>query len=157
MDVAGIPVRNQSFGGRELESPMKRKPFSPISTPAKTTTTNNTTTNLPEDPNKDVAQKALPPTFSHIMPFATPTKTTSSVIAAEEENKTPRAFPIPVPTTPYTASIPMHTSMTPGVPNLMIPYAPSKVDEVVAEEVEYSFEERRAGYYVISKSSMLQV
>lgn len=150
-DVAGLN-RNHSFGARDVESPMKRKPFSPISSTASSKTN---ITNLSEDhlntAHNDTVQKTLP---ANNMPFTTPSKTTTSVV--DEENKTPRAMPIPAPTTPMTVSVPMQMTMTPG-PSL-IPYASNIVEEI-PEEIEYSFEERRAGF-VIPKShikSMIQV
>ena len=160
MDVAGIPVRNHSFGAREVESPMKRKPFSPISS---TTSSKTNATIFTEDVNiystgtNDTVQKTLP--ASNVPLFTTPSKTTTHTIVAEEENKTPKTMPIPVPTTPFTVSIPMQTVMTPG-PQLIPCYASSnKVVEEIPEEIEYSFEERRAGF-VLPKThlkSMVQV
>lgn len=155
LDVAGIPVRNHSFGAREAESPMKRKPFSPISS---TTSSKTNLTNFSEDPNilhNDTIQKALP---ANNMPFTTPSKVTALV--AEEENMpfaTPKVMPIPVPATPLTVSVPMQTAMTPAPPQ-SVPYASNLVEEN-AEEIEYSFEERRAGF-VLPKThlkSMIQV
>ncbi|PON59969.1 Microtubule-associated protein, MAP65/Ase1/PRC [Trema orientale] len=151
LDVPGLH-RNHSFGAREVESPMKRRPFSPISSTASSKTN---ITNLSEDhlniAHTDTVQKTLP---ANNMPFTTPSKITTSV--ADEENKTPRAMPIPVPSTPLTVSVPMQTVMTPGPP--LIPYVSNIVEEI-SEETEYSFEERRAGF-VLPKShikSMIQV
>lgn len=142
LDVAAIPVRNHSFGAREAESPMKRKPFSPISS---TTSSKTNLTNLSEDSNilhNDTIQKTLP---ANNLPFTTPSKVTALV--AEEENMpfaTPKVMPIPVPTTPLTVSVPMQTAMTPA-PLQSVPYASNLVEEN-PEEIEYSFEERRAGF-----------
>lgn len=57
---------------------------------------------------------------------------------ANEENKTPKAVPIPDPTTPLKLLNPMNMSMTPGPAS--VPYG------VSAQEIEYSFEERRLGF-----------
>ncbi|KAA8520526.1 hypothetical protein F0562_014782 [Nyssa sinensis] len=51
-------------------------------------------------------------------------------------NKTPRTMPIPMPTTPSTVSTAMQTAATPATP-----YVPRG-----DEGMEYSFEERRAGF-----------
>ncbi|KAM6556429.1 hypothetical protein CsatB_003448 [Cannabis sativa] len=145
--------RNHSFGAREVESPMKRKPFSPISS---TSLKTNITTNLSEDHlsiahHDNTVQKTL---HAINMPFTTPSKNSTSV--ADEENKTPRVMPMSVPSTPSTVSVPMQTVMTPA--HALIPYA-SNVIEEIPEEIEYSFEERRAGF-VLPKShikSLVQV
>lgn len=63
----------------------------------------------------------------------------------DEENYTPHKMLIPPPTTPLTVSAPMQTAMTPA------PLKPLFVDNLVeekGEEIEYSFEERRAGFVV---------
>lgn len=73
----------------------------------------------------------LPRTPSNKTPVVTPEKTISSV----NENKTPKTMPIPMPTTPVTVSVAMQTAMTPAPP-----FVPHR-----AQEIEYSFEERRAG------------
>lgn len=83
-------------------------------------------------------QKAVPPIES----FTTPSKTNTLV---DEENRTPKAMPIPVPSTPSTVSVPMQTAITPAHALAPIPYGTTQVEET-AEEIEYSFEERRAGF-----------
>ncbi|KAG8640722.1 65-kDa microtubule-associated protein 3 isoform X2 [Manihot esculenta] len=62
----------------------------------------------------------------------------------DEENRTPKVMPIPVPTTPATLSIPMQTAMTPAPPP-PVPCGAAPAEEV-PDEIEYSFEERRAGF-----------
>ncbi|XP_050156817.1 65-kDa microtubule-associated protein 3-like isoform X2 [Malus sylvestris] len=63
-----------------------------------------------------------------------------------EANKTPKVMPIFVPTTPSTVSVPMQTAITPAPPPPPpIPFATNLVQEI-PEEIEYSFEERRAGF-----------
>ncbi|XP_048430283.1 uncharacterized protein LOC103937591 isoform X2 [Pyrus x bretschneideri] len=74
-----------------------------------------------------------------------------------EENKTPKVMPIFTPTTPSTVLVPMQTTMTPAPPP-PVPFATNLVQEI-PEEIEYSFEERRAGF-VLPKThvkSMIQV
>ncbi|GFQ07024.1 65-kda microtubule-associated protein 3 [Phtheirospermum japonicum] len=66
----------------------------------------------------------------------TPTKNVSS---ANDENRTPKTMPIPVPCTPPTMSNAMLTAMT--------PFTPGNRGGGVGE-VEYSYEEKRAGYVV---------
>ncbi|KVI07191.1 Microtubule-associated protein, MAP65/Ase1/PRC1 [Cynara cardunculus var. scolymus] len=121
----------------ELEQPsqpMFRKPFSPIST--KELSKANTT---------EVGRKHEMPqkTFqNNTTPFTTPSKTATFV--SEDENRTPKTNMIPIlPSTPFTA---MQTAMTPAPP-LSIPYS-DQIKEVMKPEeiVEYSFEERRAGF-----------
>ncbi|KAL3837914.1 hypothetical protein ACJIZ3_022505 [Penstemon smallii] len=137
LDLADIPVK-QHFA-REIETPMKRKPFSPISS---TDSSMSNVTNILEDLNKkhnEVLHKTL--TSNITTPFTTPCKT---IYTAEQENRTPPTMGIPIPSTPKTVSIPMQTAITP---------APSAVKSV-DEEIEYSFEERRAGF-VLPRSSNL--
>ncbi|KAI3508201.1 hypothetical protein L1887_23206 [Cichorium endivia] len=107
-----------------------RKPFSPIS--SKTT------------PNVTEKHEMLQKTFQNnnninMSPFVTPTKTT--MFGLEEENRTPKTNLIPIlPSTPFTSNVPMQTAVTP---------CPGLSKEMVCEEViEYSFEERRAGFVV---------
>ncbi|KAK6142887.1 hypothetical protein DH2020_023235 [Rehmannia glutinosa] len=64
-------------------------------------------------------------------PSATPTKT----VSAYDENRTPKTMPIPLPATPPTMSNAMQTATTPFTPGIR-----------GVEEVEYSYEERRAGF-----------
>ncbi|KAL5570031.1 hypothetical protein UlMin_026606 [Ulmus minor] len=148
LDVASI-TRNHSFGAREPESPMLRKPFSPISSTK--SSKSNLTTYFSEDQN--IASET---TLQKTLPFTTPIKTTTTV--SDEENKTPKAIPNPVvPSTPSTVSIPMQTAMTPANPSIR--YASNKMEDI-PEEIEYSFEERRAGFVLSNKThikSLIQV
>ncbi|XP_042480216.1 65-kDa microtubule-associated protein 3-like [Macadamia integrifolia] len=130
LDSVGLPVKQHSLNAAagEIETPMTRKPFSPVS--------KSNTTNLMEDMNK--AQKIIP---SNNMAMTTPSKLAS--LNNNEENMTPKAImSVPVPSTPSTVSVPMQTAITP---------APSSVLRAntlgeMAEVIEYSFEERRAGF-----------
>ncbi|KAJ8752928.1 hypothetical protein K2173_008663 [Erythroxylum novogranatense] len=139
-DIAGLNVEKHYFttsNAREPESPLMRKPFSPISS-----TTSSKSNMLEEaaamahgDLNKAIPQNNLS--------FTTPSKTVSS---AYEENRTPKTIPIPVPTTPSSLSIPMQTTITPVVQSAYGAYPVEEQDP--PEEIEYSFEERRARYVV---------
>ncbi|KAF5185808.1 65-kDa microtubule-associated-like protein [Thalictrum thalictroides] len=147
LDIAGLPSKKHSFNGangRELESPMARKPFSPVSS---TVSSKSNTTNSFEDVNKPhnmAFHKNLPVYDTQLN---TPTKLT---VVADEENRTPKAMTIPVPSTPSTVSVPMQMAATPAPP-VNVYYEASKVEETREEKIEYSFEERRAGF-VLTKA-----
>ncbi|XVF09710.1 hypothetical protein REPUB_Repub07fG0118800 [Reevesia pubescens] len=149
LDIADIPVGKHSFSAvnaNEPESPLVRKPFSPISS---TVSSKANMKNMLED-NGETLQKTLP---TNDLSYATPLKTTSLV---DEENRTPKAMAIPVPSTPSTVSVPMQTAMTPAP---AIPFTSSKPVEEIPEEIELSFEERRLAF-VLSKTqitSLIQV
>ncbi|KAL9375830.1 hypothetical protein Peur_032709 [Populus x canadensis] len=135
LDIAGLPMKKHSFGavnGREPQSPMLRQPFSPISS------TVSSKSNMLEEAmtHDDTSKKTLP---INDLSFKTPSKTNTVV---DEENWTPKAMLIPVPTTPSTVSVPMQTAMTPAPPP--VPFVVNPVE--IPEEIEYSFEERRAGF-----------
>lgn len=76
-------------------------------------------------------------------PFSTPSKTTINRSLIDEENRTPNTMPH---TTPSTMLIPMQTALTPYVGTA------ATVKVVPKEEVEYSFEERRAGFVLPNAS-----
>ena len=136
MDIAGLPMKKHSFGavnGREPQSPMLRQPFSPISS------TVSSKSNMLEEADDDTLKRTLP--LINDLSFKTPSKTNT---VADEENRTPKAMLIPVPTTPATVSLPMQTAMTPAPPP--VPFAVNPVE--IPEELEYSFEERRAGFII---------
>ena len=124
---------------------MVRKPFSPISS---TDSSKSNATNILEDLSRkhnDMLQKTL---SSNNASFTTPSKIISAV---EEENRTPKAKTIPVPATPATVSVPMQTAVTPAL--FAAPPCNSKPVDDIPEEIEYSFEERRAGF-VLPNSSL---
>ncbi|KAL7146470.1 hypothetical protein ABFS83_06G043000 [Erythranthe nasuta] len=158
LDLAGFPVKQHSQNMqnvRETESHMQRKPFSPISS---TDSSKSNITNILEDLNKkhDILQKALATNTS--TPYSTPSKMVSTV-GAEVENRTPRAMSImSVPSTPSTVSIPMQMAITPAVPKHMavVAAAPSAAVKTVDGEIEYSFEERRAGF-VLPRSHLVNL
>ncbi|XWS61043.1 hypothetical protein CRYUN_Cryun07bG0091800 [Craigia yunnanensis] len=143
LDIADIPVRKHSSSAvntNELESPLVRKPFSPISS---TVSSKANMTNMLED-NGETLQKILPTTND--LCYATPLKTTSLV---DEENRTPKTMRIPVPSTPSTVSVPMQTAITPAPPI----HFNTKPTEEIPEEIEQSYEERRLAF-LLSKTQM---
>ncbi|CAI9767626.1 unnamed protein product [Fraxinus pennsylvanica] len=135
LDIAGLPLKPHSLNppnAHEIELPMIRKPFSPISS---TDSSKSKATNILEDLNikhNEMLQKTL--TSNNTPPFTTPSKTISTL---DEENRTPKTMAIPVPSTPSTVSVPMLTAITP------VPCVPKSMED---EDIEYSFEERRAGF-----------
>lgn len=140
MDVAGLPAKKHSFdsaGVREPESPMIRKPFSPISTTVPTRTNLMNVLDDSTDPRPtEPLQKALPSSKDS---FSTPLKTISVI---DEENRTPKTMPIPIPSTHSTMSVPMQTAITPA----RVPVPAITAKAIIPDEIEYSFEERRAGF-----------
>lgn len=150
LDLAGLPAKQHSLNlhnAREAESPMTRKPFSPISS---TDSSKSNATNILSDLNRKHNEMMLPKTLTsnNTTPFSTPSKALSFV---EVENRMPQAMAaIPVPSTPSAVSIPMQMAVTPlpmqkttTSAALQMAIVPAKS---VDEEMEYSFEERRAGF-----------
>ncbi|XVF50699.1 hypothetical protein PTKIN_Ptkin04bG0123300 [Pterospermum kingtungense] len=147
LDVADIPVRKHSssaVNANEPESPLVRKPFSPISS---TVSSKANMTNMIED-NGETLQKPHP---INDLSYITPLKTT----VVDEENRTPKAMPIPIPSTPSTVSVPMQTAMTPAPP---ISLDTKPVTEI-PEEIEQSFEEKRLAFMLSNTqvTSLIQV
>ncbi|XP_073316058.1 65-kDa microtubule-associated protein 3-like isoform X1 [Primulina huaijiensis] len=134
LDIVGLPLKLQPFDVSNacgLESPIIRKPFSPISS---SDSSNSNATNMLEDLHKkhsEMLQKTLLTTSNNTQ-FGTPPKILPTT---QGENRTPQTMPVPVPSTPSTVSIPMQTGLT-----------PAPTDKSIEEEIEYSFEERRAGF-----------
>ncbi|XP_012072590.1 65-kDa microtubule-associated protein 3 isoform X2 [Jatropha curcas] len=96
-------------------------------------------------------------TFKKTLPtneLSTTTTTPLKTCVLDEENRTPKAMPIPVPSTPSTLSVPMQTVMTPAP--LLVPYCANQAEEV-PEEIEYSFEERRAGFVPRNQIKSIQI
>ncbi|KAI7751580.1 hypothetical protein M8C21_004146 [Ambrosia artemisiifolia] len=144
LDIAGLPAnRKHSISEVEPSQPKQifRTPFSPISS----TESSKTNISLLEDLNRK--HEMLQKTFQNsntTTPLTTPSKTLIS--ATDDENRTPKTNMIPmVPCTPSTVSVPMQTAMTPAPPSSMGVNQIKKM--MVPEEIiEYSFEERRAGF-----------
>lgn len=154
LDIAGLPSKKHSYNPanvREHESPMTRKPFSPVSSTASSKGYSNTTNSV-EDVDKQYSgafQKTLPSyNNNNSTQVSTPLKVTSII---DEENRTPKAMPVPVPvpSTPATVSVPMQVAATPAPP-VTVAFDANKV-ETPDKEIEYSFEERRAGF-VLTKA-----
>ncbi|KAK4385071.1 microtubule-associated protein 3 [Sesamum angolense] len=160
LDLAGLPINQHSFNlqnAREIESPIIRKPFSPISS---TDSSKSSATNILEALNRK-HNEMLPKTItSDSTPFSTPSKT---VPIADVENRTPQAMAI-IPSTPSTISIPMQMAITPAPAQMPITPAPIQKALIPAptalksvdEEIEYSFEEKRAGF-VLPRSHPINV
>ncbi|XP_076944794.1 65-kDa microtubule-associated protein 3-like [Bidens hawaiensis] len=127
LDIVGLPGQVE-----QLQQPIFRPPFSPVSSTE--SSKSNITTTLLEDINRK-QQKAFQNT--NMIPMTTPSKSLMS--AADDENRNPKTNMIP--TTP-SVSVPMQTAMTPALP----------VKEMMMhdEVIEYSFEEMRAGFGVPS-------
>ncbi|KAK7268955.1 hypothetical protein RIF29_21666 [Crotalaria pallida] len=141
LDIAGVPLKKHSFGAgaaRDIETPLTRQPFSPISS---NVSSKVNMTNM-KDELKMQSEKLQRTLSLNNEPFTTtPSKTTTVV---DEENRTPKALPIPVPATPMTVSVPMNMVMTPAAPS-SVPSGGGLV-----QEIEYSFEERRLAHYMLA-------
>ncbi|KAL8126257.1 65-kDa microtubule-associated protein 3-like [Apium graveolens] len=135
-ETADLPVKKHFFNAHEVQSsPISRKPFSPIS--SKESPKANAANKL-ENMNRthtEMAQKATESNDS----FLTPSKTVSAL--GEEANMTPKTMKFHVPSTSFTPSIPMYTGTTPAPQSV----ATTQISEA-PEEIEYSFEELRAGF-----------
>ncbi|GAA0138355.1 non-motor microtubule binding protein [Lithospermum erythrorhizon] len=105
-----------------------RQPLSPLSS-----SNANSSANI-QDLNRSIIEFNEAPAVSKT-PLATPTKK----VSIYEVNATPKTMPIPVPNTPSTVSIAMQTAMTPATPGI----------NRHLENMEYSFEEKRAGFIPI--------
>ncbi|XP_071732195.1 65-kDa microtubule-associated protein 3-like [Rutidosis leptorrhynchoides] len=138
LDMAGLPGnKKHNFNDLEPTQPTFRKPFSPISS-KKPLQTNVTELDRKHDMLQQTIQN------NNAVPFTTPSKT--SVFALEEENRTTPHKNI-IPILPFTPSAPMQTAMTPAIKEMMV-----REEEVI----EYSFEERRAGF-VLPKTHLKTV
>ncbi|XVF22701.1 hypothetical protein REPUB_Repub12eG0193700 [Reevesia pubescens] len=124
---------------REIEKPAIRKPLSPVSFAVNS---NANIMNFIEDQKKVQNGQRLNPGCK--TPNGTPAKPT---LIGDDENRTPKAMPIPIPTTPSTVSAPMLMAITPATPATMGAYEVEKIVEQM-QQVEYSFEEVRAGFFL---------
>lgn len=131
-DTSAISAKKPAY---ETESKLIRKPLSPISSSLSSEA--NTANNLHENTK---GQELLDILSMNKIPLtaATPNRK----ISACDENETPKTMPIPIPIpkTPSTISVAMQMAMTPTTPFVA-------TDELI----EYSFEEKRAGF-VLTKS-----
>ncbi|KAL3650445.1 hypothetical protein CASFOL_006848 [Castilleja foliolosa] len=120
-----------------------RKPFTPISTtnPSKKS---NTANNF-RDPNKkhdDTLHKTLVRN-NNTSSTTTPPKIISRT---DEENITPQTTRITLYSTPSTLFAPMQTELTPPISTQTAIMPTLTTIKSVGEEIEYSFEEKRAGF-----------
>ncbi|KAH9610574.1 hypothetical protein KSS87_003334 [Heliosperma pusillum] len=145
LDVANLLTRNYTFNGRESEPASVRRPFSPVSS----TTSSRANTDFYDDHN--ILQNE--PNHKTSFKIETPQKPVTAINtvlttppklihALDEENRTPNVNSITVPSTPLTVSPPMQTAMTPAAISV---YGGSPQEER-NDAIEYSFEERRAGF-----------
>ncbi|XVF33489.1 hypothetical protein REPUB_Repub17cG0172900 [Reevesia pubescens] len=121
---------------REIESPAVRKPLSPVSFAMKSKAN---ILNFIEDQKKVQNGPRLNPGCK--------TPTSKPTLIGDDENRTPKAMPIPMPTTPSTVSAPMLMANTPATPATLGSYKVEKIVEQM-QQVEYSFEEVRAGFFL---------
>lgn len=134
-EICGIQSKKHTYNASKAHDTV-RKPLSPVNS---SFISKSIASNIqdPNTPQNEASQKTLP---TYKTPVASPAKVIASI--EEDEVKTPRTMPIPPPTTPpTTVSVAMHTVTTPATP--CVP--------CYGEEVEYSFEERRAGF-ILPKS-----
>ncbi|CAN4111752.1 unnamed protein product [Withania somnifera] len=118
------------------ESTQTRKPLSPLSSllssTASTINIQNQTLNSGEVQESQYLSKT---------PVMTPTKIASAV----EGSITPKTLPIPMPATPSSVSTAMQTAITPAIRHV----------STCADDIEYSFEEIRAGYHPLSPTKVI--
>ncbi|XVE74002.1 hypothetical protein DITRI_Ditri11bG0164200 [Diplodiscus trichospermus] len=137
-EVSGRVVKNQPPNAakmRAIESPAVRKPLSPISFAVNS---NANIANFIED-EKKVQQNGQSLNPGCKTPTGVPSKAT---LIGEDKSRTPKAMPVPMPTTPSTVSAPMLMVSTPATPATS---GSLKVERV--QQIEYSFEEARAGFF----------
>ncbi|ERN13288.1 hypothetical protein AMTR_s00041p00052270 [Amborella trichopoda] len=146
LDIAGLPARKQSLystNNPEPETPStQRKPFSPVSTKPNTAS-NSLLDDHVKLQNINFAKNA--PIKTTNLP-STPSTNKHQISATDEENRTPQSIAVPFLNTPSSVSMPMQTAMT---PMHMVSATPAALFGHVQRspaEIEYSFEERRAGF-----------
>lgn len=177
MDVVGLPMKKHSFETEALiRKPLSQVTalsskantgnaleglnISHNRPPAKAVASNNMLATTPskqtfvtneENRNPEVTSSLMPTTPLRLSE-STQTATTpvcSAVLFAGSVEEiqpplTPEEMPILVPPTPSTVSVPMQMSMTPA--SASIPFETGALK--MPDEIEYSFEERRAGFIV---------
>ncbi|KAJ9188438.1 hypothetical protein P3X46_003797 [Hevea brasiliensis] len=133
-EIAGHLVKRQSSAKAcSTELRLIRKPLSPI--PLRMSSHANIA-NFSEDQKgmQDEISQTVVPCIN--TPKVTPTK---SISGGDEGNGTPKTLP----TTPTTISAPMLMALTPATPYV---YSATKTAKKTLEQIEYSFEELRAGF-----------
>ncbi|XWS32316.1 hypothetical protein CRYUN_Cryun23aG0149300 [Craigia yunnanensis] len=141
-EVSGRVVKKQppvTAKVRGIESSAVRKPLSPVSFAVNS---NTDIVNFIEDQKKVQNRQRLDPGCK--TPTGMPSKPS---LIGNDENRTPKAMPIPMPTTPSTVSAPMLMEMTPATPATSGAYKVERIVEQV-QQIEYSFEEVRAGFFL---------
>ncbi|KAA0055122.1 hypothetical protein IC582_022085 [Cucumis melo] len=141
LDFSSQPAShiNSLANAREPELVI-RKPFAPIASTVQPKTNTTSSIDNANTTSIEPLQKTNP--TSNVPFTATPLKKIS-VATDEDQNMTPKAMSIPIPSTPSTLSVAMQTATTPAV----APPPPAfKAEEIPEDDVEYSFEERRAGF-----------
>lgn len=140
LDFSSQPAShiNSLANAREPELVI-RKPFAPIASTVQPKTNTTSSIDNANTTSIEPLQKTNP---TSNVPFTAPLKKIS-VATDEDQNMTPKAMSIPIPSTPSTLSVAMQTATTPAV----APPPPAfKAEEIPEDDVEYSFEERRAGF-----------
>ncbi|XWS77192.1 hypothetical protein CRYUN_Cryun01aG0240300 [Craigia yunnanensis] len=140
-EVSGRVVKKQpprAAKVREIESPAVRNPLSPVSFAVNS---NANIVNFIKDQKKVNGQRLNPGCKT---PMGMPSKPT---LIGDDGNRTPKAMPIPIPTTPSTVSAPMLMAITPATPATLGAYKVERIVEQVPQ-IEYSFEEVRAGFFL---------
>ncbi|KAJ8900376.1 hypothetical protein K2173_025016 [Erythroxylum novogranatense] len=118
-----------------------RKPLSPV--PLTVSSQANVAKCL-EDQKNAVIGKSGTRVSCNKSPYRTPER---PITVLDEENRTPKTLPFLVPKTPSTVSAPMLMVTTPATPYVS---SSTKIVKTIMEQVEYSFEELRAGFVCAS-------
>ncbi|XP_017245105.2 65-kDa microtubule-associated protein 3 isoform X2 [Daucus carota subsp. sativus] len=127
--VTSLPdAQHPSISPSACQTRTTREPLSSVNSSTLSNANSPATIQIDSIPQCVVLDRTPP---SKRSPVATQQKTSSSI----DENRTPEKMTIPMPTTPTTVSVAMRTAPTPASPFL----------HHHAQEVECSFEERRAG------------
>ncbi|CAN4125816.1 unnamed protein product [Withania somnifera] len=122
------------------ESTQTRKPLSPLSS---SLSSNANTINIQNQTLK--SGEVQESQYLNRTPVMTPTKIASAEGRLKETVITPKTLPIPIPATPSSVSSAMQTAMTPA----------SCYVSACADDIEYSFEEIRAGYSPLSRTKVI--
>lgn len=136
-DISGIPSKKPSYNvsnPHSTESKSIRKPLSPISSLSFKANSGNL-----QDEKKKNQELMDALSCSKAPSISTPNKR----IPPPDGSETPKQMPIPMPTTPSTVSTTMQMAMTPATPYIHSGNG----------DMEYSFEERRAGF-ILPKSHL---
>ncbi|XP_022928777.1 65-kDa microtubule-associated protein 3-like [Cucurbita moschata] len=141
LDFSGQLVsHNNSLANAREPELVTRKPFAPIATTVQPKTNTTNSINDENTASSDSSQKTSP---TNNMPFATPLKKTSVPKDDDQGTMNPKPMTIPVPSTPSTLSVAMQTATTPAI---ALPPSAYKVEQIPDDDIEYSFEEQRAGF-----------